>query len=199
MFNSIKGIVTGKGTDYIRLENNGIEWELKTTIVSLSSFPGVNQEAKAFVHLHHKEDQMSLFGFSTVDERTLFLDLISVSGVGPKGALKILSGVSVTRFIEFLETEDVKSLSSLPGLGTKTAQKIILQLKGKLKLETETSDKESDSEHNEIVQSLVSMGFEKKQVKKAVSDIMNDDKVRKLNGEKQDQEIIRQVIILLST
>ncbi len=69
---------------------------------------------------------MSLFGFSTVDERSLFLDLISVSGVGPKGALKILSGVPVSSFVEFLENEDVTALSSIPGLGKKTAQKIIL-------------------------------------------------------------------------
>ncbi|MBB6478830.1 Holliday junction branch migration protein RuvA [Spirochaeta isovalerica] len=198
MFNSIKGIVTAKGLDYIRLENYGIEWDIKTTTVSLSGFPGVDQEAKAFVYLHHKEDQMTLFGFSTVDERTLFLDLISVSGVGPKGALKILSGVSVSRFFEFLETEDVKSLSSLPGLGTKTAQKIILQLKGKLKLETESISAEEQS-HKEIIHSLVSMGFEKKQVTKAVAEILKNTEVKKLSGEKQDQEIIRQAIIILST
>jgi len=198
MFNSIKGIVTAKGTDFIRLENNGIEWEIKTTIVSLSAFPGKGQEARAYVYLHHKEDQMTLFGFSSGDERSLFLDLISVSGVGPKGALKILSGVSVGQFIEFLETEDVKSLSSLPGLGTKTAQKIILQLKGKLKLETEEGSGE-DQSHKEIIESLISMGFEKKHVKKAVADILKDDRVRRLNGEKKDQEIIHQAIVTLST
>lgn len=198
MFNSIKGIVSGKGPDYIRLENNGIEWEIKTTAVSLSSFSGLNQEAKAYVHLHHKEDQMVLFGFSSGDERSLFLDLISVSGVGPKGALKILSGVPVSRFVEYLETEDVKALSSLPGLGTKTAQKIILQLKGKLKLESELESAGQDG-NNEIIESLASMGFEKKHVKKAVAEILKDDKVRSLSGEKQDQEIIRQAIIMLSS
>jgi len=197
MFNSIKGIVTAKGTDYIRLENSGIEWEIKTTIVSLSDFPGRGQDARAYVYLHHKEDQMTLFGFSSGDERTLFLDLISVSGVGPKGALKILSGVSVGRFVEFLETEDVKSLSSLPGLGTKTAQKIILQLKGKLKLES--GENPEDQSHKEIIESLISMGFEKKHVKKAVEDILKDDRVRQLSGEKQDQEIIHQAIVILST
>lgn len=198
MYNSIKGIVTGKGLDFIRLENSGIEWEIKTTAISLSLFPGINQEAKAFVHLHHKEDMMMLFGFSSADERSLFLDLISVSGVGPKGALKILSGVPVKRFVEYLETEDVKALSSLPGLGTKTAQKIVLQLKGKLKLESEIEE-DGKTDHKEIADSLISMGFEKKHVKKAVTEILKDDKVRDLKGEKQDQEIIRQAIIMLSS
>lgn len=198
MFNSIKGIVTAKGIDYLRLENNGIEWEIKTTALSLSAFPGLNQEAKSYVYLHHKEDQMLLFGFSSSDERSIFLDLISVSGVGPKGALKILSGVTVQRFVEYLENEDVKALSSLPGLGTKTAQKIILQLKGKLKLESEM-EKSSNDFDSEIIESLTSMGFEKKHVKKAVVEILKDDKVRALTGEKQDQEIIRQAIIMLSS
>lgn len=198
MFNSIKGIITGKGLDHINLENSGIEWEIKTTAVSLSHFPAINQEAKAYVHLHHKEDMMAIFGFSTVEERSLFLDLISVSGVGPKGALKILSGVTVKRFIEFLENEDVKALGSLPGLGTKTAQKIILQLKGKLKLESE-EEKNEDENHKDIIESLVSMGFEKKHVKKAVTEILKDDKVKNMTADKQDQEIIRQAIIMLSS
>jgi len=198
MFNSIKGIVTAKGPDYIYLENTGIEWAVKTTAASLSSFPGIKQEARAFIYLHHKEDQMTLFGFSTIDERSLFLDLISVSGVGPKGALKILSGVPVHQFVEFLENGDVKSLSTIPGLGKATAQKIILKLKGKLKLETE-KEKEEDSSHGEIIESLTSMGFDRKLVAKAVTQVIKDDKVNSLNDEKRDQEIIRQVIVKLSS
>lgn len=198
MFNSIKGIVTSKGIDYIRLDNSGLEWEIKTTSASLANFPAIDQEAKAFVYLHHKEDQMSLFGFSTNDERSLYLDLISVSGVGPKGALKILSGVQVSSFIEYLENEDVTALSSIPGLGKKTAQKIVLQLKGKLKIEAE-KEKSDETEHLEIIESLTSMGFDKKSVKKAVTLILKDDKVKALSDEKRDQEIIRQVIISLSS
>lgn len=198
MFNSIKGIVTAKGADYIHLENSGIEWDIKTTAVSLSHFPGINQEAKVYVYLHHKEDHMSLFGFSSTDERIMYLDLISVSGVGPKGALKILSGATVSQFVEYLENGDVKALSSLPGLGKATAQKIILKLKGKLKLEVE-NEKEEEAGDSEIIESLTSMGFDRKQVKKAVTQIIKDDKVKNLSDEKRDQEIIRQAIIQLSS
>ncbi|MDA3809671.1 MAG: Holliday junction branch migration protein RuvA [Spirochaetaceae bacterium] len=198
MFNSIKGIVTAKGPDYIHLENSGIEWEIKTTAASLSAFAGIKHEAKAFVYLHHKEDQMSLFGFSSIDERSLFFDLISVSGVGPKGALKILSGVPVRQFIEYLENDDVKALSTIPGLGLKTAQKIVLQLKGKLKIETD-HEKDEVSADSEIIESLSSMGFDRKLVKKAVTHILKDGKVKSLSYEKRDQEIIRQAIIKLSS
>lgn len=197
MFNSIKGVVSSKGPDYIRLENSGIEWEIKTTAASLSKFPVKGNEAKAYVYLHHKEDQMILFGFSSIDERSLFFDLISVSGVGPKGALKILSGVPVASFIEYLENEDITALSSIPGLGKKTAQKIVLQLKGKLKIDIDNDvGKTADSE---IIDSLTSMGFDRKLVKKAVTQILKNDKVRKLTDEKRDQEIIRQAIISLSS
>lgn len=198
MFNSIKGIVSAKGADFIRLENAGIEWEIKTTSVSLSHFPGVNQEAKAYVYLHHKEDQMSLFGFSSDEERSLYFDLISVSGVGPKGALKILSGATVHQIVEYLENGDVKALSSLPGLGKATAQKIILKLKGKLKLESD-KETEEDMGNSEIIDSLASMGFDRKLVKKAVTQILKGDTVKSLNDEKRDQEIIRQAIIQLSS
>ncbi len=198
MFNSIKGIVSAKGADFIRLENSGIEWEIKTTAVSLSKFPGINQEAKAYVYLHHKEDQMSLFGFSSDEERSLYFDLISVSGVGPKGALKILSGATVSQIVEYLENGDVKALSSLPGLGKATAQKIILKLKGKLKLETE-KENEEDIGNSEIIDSLTSMGFDRKLVKKAVTQILKGDTVKSLSNEKRDQEIIRQAIIQLSS
>ncbi|MBI9098881.1 MAG: Holliday junction branch migration protein RuvA, partial [Spirochaetaceae bacterium] len=117
---------------------------------------------------------------------------------GPKGALKILSGVPVKQFVEFLENEDVTALSSIPGLGKKTAQKIILQLKGKLKIESDESSEEK-SVNSEIIESLTSMGFDKKYVKKAVTQILKDDKVQSLSDEKRDQEIIRRAIIELSS
>ncbi|MCP4160387.1 MAG: Holliday junction branch migration protein RuvA [Deltaproteobacteria bacterium] len=198
MFNSIKGIVTSKGSDYIRVENSGIEWDIKTTAVSLSKFPSNGNNVKVFIYLHHKEDQMVLFGFFSNEERFLFLDLISVSGVGPKGALKILSGVPVLTFIEYLDNEDVAALSSIPGLGKKTAQKIILQLKGKLKIDLNENENEK-TDDSEIIESLASMGFDRKLVKKAVTHILKNDKVSKLTDDKKDQEIIRQAIISLSS
>ena len=198
MFNSIKGVLTSKGSDYIRLENSGLEWHIKTTASSLSAFPPVGDKAKAHVYLHHKEDQMTLFGFSSPEERLVFFDLISVSGVGPKGALKILSGVAISHFIQYLENEDVTALSSIPGLGKKTAQKIILQLKGKLKTTGEKGGA-GESEHSEIIESLTSMGFDRTAVKKAVNQCLKDDRIRTLKDEQKIQEVIRLAIIALSS
>jgi len=115
MFNSLKGIVTGKTAEHLYLETSGIEWALESSATTLSQIASPGQEARVFTYLHHREDSMVLFGFATTGERDLFLNLISVSGVGPKAARKILSGISVNDFIEALEAEDLKTLTRLPG------------------------------------------------------------------------------------
>ncbi|MEW5817416.1 MAG: Holliday junction branch migration protein RuvA, partial [Spirochaetota bacterium] len=92
MFNSLTGRITYKGNGIVHLLNNGIEWALFCSIPSLSELPEMGEEGKLFVYLYHKEDQMKLFGFSTEAERQIFLDLLKVSGIGSRLALKILSG-----------------------------------------------------------------------------------------------------------
>lgn len=193
MFNSIKGLVTGKSENRLYLENQGIEWSLEISLVSLSKLPSLGQEARVYTYLHHKEDIMTLYGFESEIERTLFLNLISVSGVGPKGAIRILSGISVKDFMLHLEQEDVKNLSKLPGLGTKTAQKIILQLKGKL-----ITSEESTGPVSDLVEALSSMGFDKKKAQLIVKNLEREDDIRMLPKEVQEQEIMRRAIMELS-
>jgi Holliday junction DNA helicase RuvA len=125
------------------------------------------------------------------------MNLITVSGLGPKGARKLLSGVSVDSFIQALEQEDVKALTKLPGLGAKTAGKIILQLRGKLiHLDQDTS---ISSDDNEWVQSLSAMGFDRKQAEKIVTRLLNHEDLQDLPAVKKEQEIIRRAIMELSS
>jgi len=200
MFNSLKGIVTGKTADHLYLETSGIEWALESSATTLSQIASPGQEAKVFTYLHHREDSMLMFGFATMAERELFLNLISVSGVGPKAARKILSGISVDAFIDALEAEDVKTLTRLPGLGTKTAQKIILQLRGKLiQIEEEPTKEGSPSANNEWVTALVAMGFDKKRSVKTISSLEKEESLNALPKEKKEQEIMRRAIVELSS
>ena len=83
MVHSIRGVVTFKSSETVGIENGGIEWQIDTTATSLTSLPGVGKEAKLYTHLHHKEDQMRLYGFASTEERTVFLALLTVNGVGP--------------------------------------------------------------------------------------------------------------------
>ena len=129
MLNSITGTVTGKKGNTCFIENSGIEWALNCSQRSLDQIPKKGEEARVLTYLHHKEDTMLLFGFASEDERSLFLELIRISGIGPKQGIKILSGISAEAFINALEKDDIAGISSLPGIGKKTAQKIILSLR----------------------------------------------------------------------
>lgn len=172
MFNSISGTITAKQPASLCLENSGIEWEIAVPSLSLDSFGHVGDKARVFTWLYHREDQMRLFGFASSRERDLFLDLMKVEGVGPKQALKILSSIQVADLEAALDGGDLARLQSAPGIGTKTAQKMILALKGKLTYATETKEKGSKkSEFEDIVVALVGMGFDRKLAAERVEEI----------------------------
>lgn len=191
MINSIKGIVTEKSVDTLCIENNGIEWQLLVSATTLSKTPPIGENARLFIHLHHKEDMMALYGFSQREERTLFLSLISVSGVGPKVALKVLSGMTPVQFMAALDGEDIDALARAPGLGKKTAQKVLLQLKGKLAFIEEDSRREVNAD-SDIVESLVAMGFERVQCRNTIKTLSSEENLR-------EEELLRRAIVMLSS
>ncbi len=194
MYNSLTGQISEKGISHLCLQIGGIEWIINVSINTLDRCGNIGESKKIYTFLQHKDDGMTLYGFATVDERVLFLDLIKVNGVGPKAAQKILSGIQPAEFVRCMEEEDVDRLTKVPGLGKKTAQKIILALKGKLKLEDDLVKESSrDSVDKEILDSLVAMGFDKNKAKKALLDIVSN------SGTSDEGEILRLSIIKLST
>lgn len=200
MINSIKGIITARLDGSIYLENNGMEWQILASGMTISALPKVGEEARVYTWLYHREDGMSLFGFANVAERNLFNDLISVSGVGPKGALKILSAARSSQIVSYLEEENLEGLASLPGLGKKTAQKVILQLRGKLTYEDSVSGSgASKTPDGEWVESLVAMGFDRPRVKSVVRTLMKDEVIAGMTADKREQEILRRAIVELSS
>ena len=199
MINSIRGIVTEKGESWVCVDNQGMEWQLTASGITISSLPAVGSEARVFTWLYHKEDMMALYGFSSAKERALFLDLISVSGVGPKGAVKILSSVRVDQLILYLEEENLDGLASLPGLGKKTAQKILLQLRGKLSYDDGPGSTSASGPDAEWIESLTAMGFEKRKVQSVVKALLKDESIAALSADKKEQEILRRAIVELSS
>lgn len=139
-------------------------------------------DCKIFSYLVHREDAMMLYGFRNVDERNLFLEIIKVQGIGPKQAIKILSGITVEDFISALDSGNVSVLTTIPGLGTKTAQKMILALRDKLTLTSQNNNLKPNSAVNnanrqiilDIIQSLCEMGYEKRDVKNAVDSCLSE-------------------------
>ena len=198
MVNSIRGIITFKSSDQLGLENSGIEWAIETSATTLSSLPGVGEEARIFTYLHHSQDQMKLYGFASREERSLFLALLTVNGVGPSLTRKILSGTTPARFLVALDSEDLSSLGSIPGLGKKTAQKIVLQLRGKLIEEPENSAG-AGGEAGEVVEALTAMGFDAKSALKAVSAILDEPGISSLPKDEKEKEVLRRAIIAMSS
>lgn len=128
MYDYIKGQVTRVTPEYLVVEQQGVGWQ----IFAPNPYSFGSGELQVFVHHHVREDAQLLFGFPTLEQRELFSKLISVSGIGPKGALAILASGQPQYVIEAIEQEDEKYLVKFPGVGKKTARQMILDLKGKL-------------------------------------------------------------------
>lgn len=132
MISFITGTIEEKSENGIVINCNGLGYEVQTSTATLATLPLVGEECKIYTYLQVKEDGLSLFGFTTVDERELFYKLISVSGVGPKMAITILSGMNISDLIVSILKEDTTALSRIKGLGKKTAERVCLELKDKL-------------------------------------------------------------------
>ncbi len=166
----LEGVVTVdvNGVGYeVQCSTNGLEEILAQTV----SKPEIQLLIQTFV----REDAISLFGFATTTEKQMFTSLVKVNGVGPKMAIKILSGATLTQLAQMIEAGDVKALSGLPKVGKKTAEQLILTLKGKLVFsEDAPKRKAANKPRSEVVSALVNLGFRLQDVEKVVEDMPSD-------------------------
>lgn len=171
----IEGKITERQPDYIVVETGGIGYQVH---ISLNTFSRIRalENVKIFTHLHIKEDSHTLYGFSEPDERQIFLQLISVSGVGPNTARLLLSSLTATEVRRAILSEDVPVLKGVKGIGPKTAKRIILDLKDKVAQTTDESAISLPSGNNtlkeEAFSALVALGFQKNQVQKLLNSIL---------------------------
>jgi len=155
----------------------------------------LNGECRILTWLYHREDQMKLFGFYNEKRRNTFLELIKVEGIGPKGALKIMSGISQDDLEHALENGDLARLEAVPGLGKKTAQKMLLSLKGKL-VQTQEIDDDS-SPYNELVEALVDMGYDRRQAAQALAKA-EKSAASDLSAAEKEKLIFKEAVLKLS-
>lgn len=188
MFNSLTGTVTELGQGYIYLLTSGdIEWSLQASQNTIQSLH-VNKRVKILIHTQYKEDDISLFGFASAQERTLFRNLLKVNGIGPKAAIKAISAWNVENFLVALESGNTAQIAGIPGIGKKTAEKIVFTLKGKI---GKTSDQ---STYPEIIDSLANMGFDCKAAHSTVNEILKEFEGRTID----ESSLLHQAIIKLS-
>ena len=165
MYNYIKGIVTEVTSNYIVLDNNGIGYQIHTG--NPFSFQE-NEEYKIYVYQKIAEDDNSLYGFKTKEEKDLFLKLIDVKGLGPKMAMPMIALGSVSGIADAIDRENILYLKKFPKIGDKVARQIILDLKGKLNVETTNVD---DSSANELIEVLESLGYKKADIKRVLPQV----------------------------
>ena len=164
MFNSLTGSVTHKDAERLHLSISGVEWDLSISGSTAAKLPGIGEEARVFTFLYHREDQMKLYGFASASERELFLRLLQVNGVGPRLIIRMLSSADENIIRTAVQAGDVESLSRVPGLGAKSAQKIILSLRGK---DLGSADTTASAELD-VMKALIGMGFSQREASGAL-------------------------------
>ena len=186
MIGYIKGTITEILEDRLLVENHGIGWEILVPTALLDNGIRTGDEVKLFTYLYVREDAMQLFGFFSRDELGIFGLLLNVSGIGPKGAMGILSALSADDLRFAVLSEDAARIAKAPGIGKKTAQKLILELKDKFKLEDAFEKKLNHTEEmlpaggsagnaeSDAVQALVALGYSGTEALQAVKKVRAD-------------------------
>ncbi len=185
MYAYIKGRLEAKGNDYIVIEADGVGYRINTSLSTIEAAGQTGNEFKAFTHLYVREDIMCLYGFATQEELGMFELLLTVSGVGPKAALALLSAVSPSKFGLAVITDDTKTLTRAQGVGAKLAQRIILELKDKIKKEQlamasgtgfdKAEMPKEGSRISEAVSALMVLGYSPAEASKAVASVYSDE------------------------
>lgn len=173
MYSYLIGKIVKIRPNYIVLETNNIGYEI---IVSNPYSFEVNQEMKIYVVNRMREPDYFLYGFKTEEIKDLFLKLINVTGIGPKSALSILASENIDDLILAIEEGNAKFLTKFPGIGMKSAQQIILDLKGKLVIEETTSNRH----FSEVEEALSALGYSKTEIKKVLKKLTPSDEIEKM-------------------
>jgi Holliday junction DNA helicase RuvA len=172
MYNYIIGKVTEQSANKIVLENSNIGYEI---IVARPFEFELNKTIKVYIYQHIREDSNKMFGFKTVFDKDVYLKLLSVNGVGPKSALNFFVFKESQQLIEAIEQGDEKFLTSIPGIGKKTANQVILDIRGKFKIAPSENNHNREI-HDEVVAALEAMGYKKIQIEKKIAKVDDKDK-----------------------
>lgn len=191
MIGYLKGNLTVKDPTFVIMDVNGVGYEVKISLYTYSKVKDLDQ-CLLHTHLHVKEDAQTLFGFFGKEEKVTFLQLISISGVGPNTALMINSSLTVDELKNAIVNEEVSVIQKVKGIGSKTAHRIILELKDKIKkegLEAGTVTSGSNSLRNEALSALVTLGINRNIAEKSINSIL-----KKYGSDVTLEELIKLVL-----
>ena len=171
MYNFIIGTIVENGSNYVVIENNKIGYQI--FVANPFSFE-VDKEYKIYLYNYIREDEYSLYGFKTLEEKELFMKLIGVKGLGPKMAMPMLATGSVIGIIDAIDRENILYLKKFPKIGEKVAKQIILDLKGKLSI----NDVETNNNNfGELIEALESLGYKQSDIKRIIPNVDENKKL----------------------
>lgn len=188
MIGRLRGTLLEKQPPELLIEVAGVGYEVQMPMSCFYELPDINQEVTIYTHFVVREDAQLLYGFNTVQERSLFREVIKANGVGPKLGLAILSGMTASQFVDCVEREDISTLVKLPGVGKKTAERLVIEMRDRLKgwnsfdlfqspATTEHSQVSensavSTSADEEAVSALIALGYKPQVASKMVSKVL---------------------------
>ncbi len=172
MIGILKGKLIEKGTETVIVDVNGVGYEVAVPLGTLAKLPKIGEEITLYIHTHVREDELRLFGFESKNDKIAFQTMIKVSGVGPKLAVTVLGALSGRDLANVIANADTKRLSAIPGIGKKTAERMVLELSGKLKAEaSEGGEVSAGAVFIDLASALQNLGFKPIQVERVLSDM----------------------------
>ncbi len=174
MIASLTGKISHKSPQHVIIDVNGVGYQVSLSLNSFYTLPDLGESVTLFIHTHVREDQISLFGFALEDEMKIFKQLINISGIGPKLAMSILSGLPVNELVDSILNNNISKINSIPGVGRKTAERLIIELKDKLSKGTkkgEFAHTGSLQHYDDVLSALVNLGYKRVAAEKALAKI----------------------------
>jgi Holliday junction DNA helicase RuvA len=168
----LKGTLIHKRPGHVVVETGGVGYAAAVPVSSFASLGEIGETVELFVHTHLSDDALALYGFLTEDEKAMFLKLIGVSGIGPKLALNVLSGIAPGDLEEAIRASDLARISLVPGIGKKTALRITMELQDKLEQKEKLLAAKGSPEKEDLLSALQNMGFRRKEAERAVDQTM---------------------------
>lgn len=172
MIGRLRGTIVRQGASSLVIEVGGVGYEVAVPVRTLVELPGLGEDAVLHTHLHVREDQLALYGFAAADDRDLFRVLLGISGVGPKVALAILSTMDANELRGVVATEDAAALTAVPGIGKRSAQKLLLELRPKLELPDGELD--PSGARSEVRMALEGLGYQPDEIGGVLRDLPDD-------------------------
>jgi Holliday junction DNA helicase RuvA len=171
MIGRLSGLLLDKNPAQLIVDCNGVGYEVGVPMSTFYNLPATGERITLLTHMVVREDAQLLYGFGTTQERELFRELIKISGIGARTALAILSGMSVNDLAQAVTLQEVGRLTRIPGIGKKTAERLLLELKGKLGAELSTTPGTEGESSNDVLSALLALGYSEKEALLAIKQV----------------------------